>query len=528
MNIKRFGQSITRIPLNWTRSIVNFFSKRRKEIDILSLRVHLLINVRPGFQNLNHEIEYFNRSTERLLNLKKEVLNLKRKTDNSLLKRIFFNKFIHDLKHLEKVINEKINYRHSQINFFINQKTKFITTQSLIDKCSKCWDEETKRFYNPPFDKASFIQELNFHIETFKPPHNPDTEHGFIEKKDLNPESKIFVRADLHGDLKSLIENIKTLKSEGLIDENYRCKPNVQLVFLGDYGDRGNHTLEVLRLLISLKRENPHQVNIIRGNHESLLINFGFAGREDENFNDFLESCKNKKLLSDFYDTMPLTVYMSEKSEGRREYVQFTHGLFELYVDPSEMLQSPEFTKKLPVSKKGRLSQRIVNLSKDTCIDSVKFLKLCIAADIISQLYEEDDYDNQLTKYNWGDMGHSTHLGDAGQRKWKLSPQDVKAYLRVCSPNHPVKMIFRGHEHLKQHHTINSKTAKEKIIVSTMPIGMDTHNYYIKNYPNQMDTCYILTTAGRIRNWSKQAYLRNPGESVVEITPYYPIRSSDV
>eukprot|EP00955_Chlamydomonas_euryale_P113317 366209-Chlamydomonas_euryale.AAC.22 len=83
---------------------------------------------------------------------------------------------------------------------------------------------------------------------------------------------KIF--GDLHGqfgDLMRLFEEYGTPSTAG--DITY-----IDYLFLGDYVDRGSHSLETICLLLALKIEHPRNVHLIRGNHEAHDINalFGF------------------------------------------------------------------------------------------------------------------------------------------------------------------------------------------------------------------------------------------------------------
>ena len=73
---------------------------------------------------------------------------------------------------------------------------------------------------------------------------------------------KIF--GDLHGqfgDLMRLFEEYGTPSTAG--DITY-----IDYLFLGDYVDRGAHSLETICLLLALKIEHPRAVHLIRGNHE--------------------------------------------------------------------------------------------------------------------------------------------------------------------------------------------------------------------------------------------------------------------
>ncbi|XP_004487445.1 serine/threonine-protein phosphatase BSL3-like [Cicer arietinum] len=88
----------------------------------------------------------------------------------------------------------------------------------------------------------------------------------------LSAPIKIF--GDLHGqfgDLMRLFDEYGAPSTAG--DIAY-----IDYLFLGDYVDRGQHSLETITLLLSLKVEYPNNVHLIRGNHEAADINalFGF------------------------------------------------------------------------------------------------------------------------------------------------------------------------------------------------------------------------------------------------------------
>ncbi|XP_039686673.1 serine/threonine-protein phosphatase BSL3 isoform X3 [Medicago truncatula] len=88
----------------------------------------------------------------------------------------------------------------------------------------------------------------------------------------LSAPIKIF--GDLHGqfgDLMRLFDEYGAPSTAG--DIAY-----IDYLFLGDYVDRGQHSLETITLLLALKVEYPTNVHLIRGNHEAADINalFGF------------------------------------------------------------------------------------------------------------------------------------------------------------------------------------------------------------------------------------------------------------
>lgn len=399
------------------------------------------------------------------------------------------------------------------------QTTNGSTVSDLMDRFTNAWNDITKSFNFAPdsFDLESFYNLLVCHEAQFKKEGVTNELHfGYIEKIDLNHSEtpQIFMRADLHGDLKSLLENIRSLKEQGLLDQNFKCKTGVHLVFLGDYCDRGAYGTQILEMLMRLREENPGQVHLIRGNHEYCVINQNSAGL-DNNLRQITNDIKAWNALDRFYETMSLTTYFSVDQE-QREYVQCTHGLFEPTMDPAPLLDNVS-SNYLPVSKTRELSDRIRKIA-----DGNK--ELTEAAKRIKSLVEESRFiGDNITAYNWADVTmHQTTTGRLGRREYALSARDIRHYLDLSSEHHRVMMIFRGHEHEFQH-----LMYEEKVLVTTLPVGMDSHRCY-QSF-TQPDRAYIIKLSHKVENWKKRAILREKGQAVThEITGEFPLTSSAI
>jgi len=69
----------------------------------------------------------------------------------------------------------------------------------------------------------------------------------------------VTVCGDTHGQFEDLME---LFKIGGYI-------PDTNYLFMGDYVDRGLHSVETISLLLCYKLRYPKRIIILRGNHES-------------------------------------------------------------------------------------------------------------------------------------------------------------------------------------------------------------------------------------------------------------------
>lgn len=128
----------------------------------------------------------------------------------------------------------------------------------------------------------------------------------------LPPEGRALVIGDLHGDLESL----KHILGESP-DGDW-------IIFLGDYGDRGERSPEVWYTVLKLKVAYPSSVILLRGNHEGPADLTPFPHDLPQYFMERFGSSMGSELYEEIKGLFPL-LYHAVLVEGR--YLMVHGGL---------------------------------------------------------------------------------------------------------------------------------------------------------------------------------------------------------
>lgn len=118
----------------------------------------------------------------------------------------------------------------------------------------------------------------------------------------LNVPAPVTICGDIHGQIYDLFE---LLKIGGL-------PPFTNYLFMGDYVDRGYHSVETVSYLLCLKIKYPENVWLLRGNHESRQITQVYG---------FYDECIRKfgtpsvwRTFTDLFDLLPISAIVNNST----------------------------------------------------------------------------------------------------------------------------------------------------------------------------------------------------------------------
>jgi diadenosine tetraphosphatase ApaH/serine/threonine PP2A family protein phosphatase len=180
-------------------------------------------------------------------------------------RQIPFDKFVDDGK---KPASNKFLYTSPINNLGTNQQNiaNFFLSKLL----------RPKDYFNPDLN-AAFEFKPEYIIELCNQAEAVIRNQPIV----LYVQSPIKIFGDIHGQYSDLMRFFDLFGSPSYAGNQEGDIESFDYLFLGDFVDRGSHSLETICLLLALKVKYPEQIHLIRGNHEDKWINNGF-GFSDE------------------------------------------------------------------------------------------------------------------------------------------------------------------------------------------------------------------------------------------------------
>lgn len=152
-----------------------------------------------------------------------------------------------------------------------------------------------------------------------------------IKETNVQPvRTPVTICGDVHGQFGDLMELFSIVGKP----------PDTNLLFMGDYVDRGYYSVETVSLLFALKVRYPDRITILRGNHETRQITQVYG---------FYDECNRKygnanvwKYFTETFDYLPLTAVVDDA-------VFCLHGGLSPNVDKLDMIRSINRVSEVPV-----------------------------------------------------------------------------------------------------------------------------------------------------------------------------------
>ena len=262
----------------------------------------------------------------------------------------------------------------------------------------------------------------------------------FAQKLTVPEGSEIFLRADLHGDVRSLLANLSWLNQKGYLNGFTVARTNFYMVFLGDYTDRGAYGIEVLYTLLRLKLANPDRVFLARGNHEEvgLQIRYGFVDEGRRKYGATFNAGKVERA----YDFLPVVIYLG--SGGN--FIQCNHGGMEPGFSPKSLLETKTA---LGFQFIGTLKQQQFLAEHPNWLTDKKSRQA--AAEVLRDYRPETPVAPISLGFMWNDfavLASEPQFVDDPTRSFVYGAHATEYLLRAAgTSNRHVRAVFRGHQH---------------------------------------------------------------------------------
>lgn len=295
----------------------------------------------------------------------------------------------------------------------------------------------------------------------------------FVQAVTVKVGTEIIIFGDRHGDVRSTLEMLALLSEKGYLDPSNPFKitnPDVLIVGLGDYVDRGNSGVETIQTLLWLKLCNPDQVILVRGNHEDYMLGVNQSQFQKEVEIKFGSDLKKDdlSLINSLYDYMPVAVFIGAGTPIV-DFLVGCHGFIELGYHPEKLIElvltkshnyscyeamntsnRAEYTKKLDTQARENLTK----LSENKPQFATELTDVTLKNTRCPAYY---NFNNTNCPYHLGwlwsyvliDNGQHSIDFDTTSKTWQWGKQLTEATLQSWSKNnqYTVSWIFRGHQH---------------------------------------------------------------------------------
>ena len=272
---------------------------------------------------------------------------------------------------------------------------------------------------------------------------NTDEFEPYVMKLEVKPGAEIAFHGDIHGDKYSLISYLQWLAENGYTDpeDPFRIKKeNFYIIFLGDYTDRGAFGAEVIFTIARLKRTNPNNVFLVRGNHEDVDLNaaYGFKKELEQKFND---DGTILKTVNRMYNYLPVALYLTcNKGTGYKDVILCDHGGIELGFNPATSQALLESNGTIKCTLLGDLLRETNSQDTPLLLNYIK--KLAGNKNFTPKSPQEIHF--MWNDFDVDDIRTTVKPG----RGWECDHAFTHFVNQLQSTSHcRIRGIFRGHQH---------------------------------------------------------------------------------
>ncbi|MBD3231829.1 hypothetical protein GF322_04170 [Candidatus Dependentiae bacterium] len=351
-------------------------------------------------------------------------------------------------------LNQWIQNDNISAQTFLDISTTFIKFISNWLSQQNLWPKN-----EIPLAKIKYIYETHNYkvVENNQDYYKSDYDLNYAAKWIIPPNIKVNIIGDIHGNFKIIKENLINMHRNNFITNNFELTENNNLIFLGDYIDRGPHSLKVLTTIMLLALKNPGRVFILKGNHENVLISCLNYDLENH-ISKITSSVDIKNLildrLSQMFEILPAFLLVGNYTKQNKiQYKLYSHAGLDLRLNFNEIL-------KLEPTKINDFNEIILKeITKNDFLPRKDFINI-INDFIKSSVSNENLIENffaptcPIFGFLWNDIYINSEeivikqSNRPGNDLFVIGSKFIKFFFKkLATPISKIVGIVRGHEH---------------------------------------------------------------------------------